>query len=49
MQYAFMTLLYADPEVAAVLDAATTVDAMRAALLAAYEGRLVAPPGPPPR
>ncbi|MFC4018085.1 ornithine cyclodeaminase family protein [Micromonospora sp. GCM10011542] len=39
-----MTLLYADPEVAAALDAATTVDAMRAALLAVYDGRLVAPP-----
>ncbi len=37
-------MLYADPEVAAALDAATTVDAMRAALLAAYDGRLVAPP-----
>jgi len=41
---AVMTLLYADSEVAAALDAATTVDAMRAALVAAYEGRLVAPP-----
>ncbi|TQJ20989.1 ornithine cyclodeaminase [Micromonospora sp. A202] len=39
-----MTLLYADPEVAAALDAATTVAAMRAALLAAYDGRLIAPP-----
>ncbi|MFG1883117.1 ornithine cyclodeaminase family protein [Micromonospora sp. NPDC049102] len=39
-----MALLYADHEVAAALDAATTVDAMRAALVAAYEGRLVAPP-----
>ncbi|MGC5380637.1 ornithine cyclodeaminase family protein [Micromonospora sp. DT68] len=39
-----MTLLYADSEVAAALDASTTVDAMRAALVAAYEGRLVAPP-----
>ncbi|MGK5739010.1 ornithine cyclodeaminase family protein [Micromonospora sp. URMC 103] len=39
-----MTLLFSDPEVSAALDAATTVDAMRAALLAAYEGRLVAPP-----
>ncbi|MET8091560.1 ornithine cyclodeaminase family protein [Micromonospora sp. NPDC005220] len=39
-----MTMLYADPEVAAALDAATTVEAMRAALLAAYEGRLIAPP-----
>lgn len=41
---ATMTLLYADSEVAAALDASTTVDAMRAALVAAYEGRLVAPP-----
>ncbi|QKW12814.1 ornithine cyclodeaminase family protein [Verrucosispora sp. NA02020] len=39
-----MTVLITDPEVAAALDAATTVDAMRHALLAAYEGRLVAPP-----
>lgn len=39
-----MALLYADSDVAAALDAATTVDAMRAALVAAYEGRLVAPP-----
>lgn len=39
-----MTLLLSDADVSAALDAATTVDAMRAALLAAYEGRLVAPP-----
>ncbi|MEU4675883.1 ornithine cyclodeaminase family protein [Micromonospora sp. NPDC023737] len=39
-----MTLFYSDAEVSAALDAATTVDAMRAALLAAYEGRLAAPP-----
>ncbi|SCL31891.1 ornithine cyclodeaminase family protein [Micromonospora inyonensis] len=39
-----MTLLFTDQEVAAVLDAPGTIDAMRAALLAAYEGRLVAPP-----
>ncbi|MFI7605412.1 ornithine cyclodeaminase family protein [Micromonospora sp. NPDC049366] len=39
-----MTLLLTDAEVSAALDAATTVDAMRAALLAAYDGRLVAPP-----
>ncbi|MFI6228190.1 ornithine cyclodeaminase family protein [Micromonospora echinospora] len=39
-----MTLFFTDREVAAVLDAPDTVDAMRAALLAAYEGRLVAPP-----
>lgn len=39
-----MTLLYSDPEVAAGLDAPGTVAAMRAALLAAYAGRLVAPP-----
>lgn len=39
-----MALLFSDREVGAVLDAAHTVDAMRAALLAAYEGRLVAPP-----
>ncbi|MET7749537.1 ornithine cyclodeaminase family protein [Micromonospora sp. NPDC005367] len=39
-----MTLFYSDAEVSTALDAATTVDAMRAALLAAYDGRLVAPP-----
>ncbi|MEV2240544.1 ornithine cyclodeaminase family protein [Micromonospora sp. NPDC049891] len=39
-----MTVLISDPEVAAALDAATSVDAMRQALLAAYDGRLVAPP-----
>ncbi|WP_341719633.1 ornithine cyclodeaminase family protein [Micromonospora sp. FIMYZ51] len=39
-----MTVLISDAEVAAALDAKTTVDAMRAALLAGYEGRLVAPP-----
>ncbi|MFC0508614.1 ornithine cyclodeaminase family protein [Micromonospora costi] len=39
-----MTVLFSDTEVTAALDAATTVDAMRAALLAAYDGRLVAPP-----
>ncbi|WP_091085382.1 ornithine cyclodeaminase family protein [Micromonospora nigra] len=39
-----MTLFLSDPEVAAGLDAPTTVDAMRAALLAAYAGRLAAPP-----
>ncbi|MEV1329003.1 ornithine cyclodeaminase family protein [Micromonospora costi] len=39
-----MTVLFSDTEVSAALDAATTVDAMRAALLAAYDGRLVAPP-----
>ena len=39
-----MTVLISDPEVAAALDAPTTVDAMRQALLAAYDGRLVAPP-----
>ncbi|MEU8261107.1 ornithine cyclodeaminase family protein [Micromonospora sp. NPDC048999] len=38
-----MTLLYSDGDVAA-LDAPFTVAAMRDALLAAYEGRLVAPP-----
>lgn len=37
-------MLISDAEVAAALDAKTTVDAMRAALLAGYEGRLVAPP-----
>ncbi|RLK22893.1 ornithine cyclodeaminase [Micromonospora sp. M71_S20] len=39
-----MPLLFSDPEVAAALDAPTTVAAMRDALLAAYAGRLVAPP-----
>ncbi|MEH0840793.1 ornithine cyclodeaminase family protein [Micromonospora sp. CPCC 205711] len=39
-----MTLLVTDREVAAALDAATTVEAMRDALLAAHAGRLVAPP-----
>ncbi|MER7889688.1 ornithine cyclodeaminase family protein [Micromonospora sp. NPDC094482] len=39
-----MTVLFTDSDVSAALDAATTVDAMRAAVLAAYEGRLVAPP-----
>ncbi|MEO3777388.1 ornithine cyclodeaminase family protein [Micromonospora sp. B11E3] len=39
-----MTLLISDRDVAAALDAATTVEAMRDALLAAHAGRLVAPP-----
>ncbi|WDZ88056.1 ornithine cyclodeaminase family protein [Micromonospora cathayae] len=39
-----MALLFSDREVAAVLDAGRTVDAMRAALLAAHRGQLVAPP-----
>ncbi|MFI7574916.1 ornithine cyclodeaminase family protein [Micromonospora sp. NPDC049497] len=39
-----MTMLVTDREVTDVLDAATTVAAMREALLAAYDGRLVAPP-----
>ncbi|MEU2662750.1 ornithine cyclodeaminase family protein [Micromonospora sp. DT46] len=39
-----MPLLFSDPEVAAALDAPTTVAAMRDALLAAYAGRLVSPP-----
>lgn len=39
-----MTLLISDREVAAALDAAITVEAMRDALLAAHAGRLVAPP-----
>ncbi|MDO3700561.1 ornithine cyclodeaminase family protein [Micromonospora sp. C28SCA-DRY-2] len=39
-----MTLLFSDREVTAALDATTTVDAMRDALRAAYDGRLVAPP-----
>jgi ornithine cyclodeaminase len=39
-----MTLLFTDAEVADRLDGPTAVEAMRAALLAAYSGRLVAPP-----
>ncbi|WP_329007924.1 ornithine cyclodeaminase family protein [Micromonospora rifamycinica] len=39
-----MTLLFDDRQVAAALDAPTTVAAMRDALLAAHAGRLVAPP-----
>ncbi|WBB81842.1 ornithine cyclodeaminase family protein [Micromonospora sp. WMMD882] len=39
-----MALLFSDREVAAVLDAGRAVEAMRGAVLAAYEGRLVAPP-----
>ncbi|MEU7933129.1 ornithine cyclodeaminase family protein [Micromonospora echinofusca] len=39
-----MPLLFADSDVAAALDAPTTVAAMRDALLAAYAGRLLAPP-----
>ncbi|MGW4463427.1 ornithine cyclodeaminase family protein [Micromonospora sp. NPDC004704] len=39
-----MTLLLTDDEVAQRLDGTTAVAAMRAALLAAYSGRLVAPP-----
>ncbi|WP_329108445.1 ornithine cyclodeaminase family protein [Micromonospora sp. NBC_01699] len=39
-----MTLLLTDNEVAERLDGLTAVAAMRAALLAAYSGRLVAPP-----
>ncbi|RQX02578.1 ornithine cyclodeaminase family protein [Micromonospora globispora] len=39
-----MTLLFSDDDVAAALDAPLTVDAMRNALLAAYQGRLIAPP-----
>ncbi|RKR90846.1 ornithine cyclodeaminase [Micromonospora pisi] len=39
-----MTLLFTDTEVADRLDAPTAVEAMREALLAAYAGRLVAPP-----
>ncbi|MER7415595.1 ornithine cyclodeaminase family protein [Micromonospora peucetia] len=39
-----MPLVFSDPEVAAALDAPATVAAMRDALLAAYAGRLVAPP-----
>lgn len=44
LQYRFMPLLLSDSEVAAVLDAPTTIAAMRDALHAAHEGRLVAPP-----
>lgn len=39
-----MTLLFSDDDVAATLDAPLTVDAMRDALLAAHQGRLIAPP-----
>ncbi|MEH0973761.1 ornithine cyclodeaminase family protein [Micromonospora sp. CPCC 205546] len=39
-----MPLLFDDAQVAAALDAPATVAAMRDALLAAYAGRLVAPP-----
>ncbi|TDB69596.1 ornithine cyclodeaminase family protein [Micromonospora sp. KC723] len=39
-----MTVLVTDREVAAALDPATAVTAMREALLAAHAGRLVAPP-----
>ncbi|MGW4499599.1 ornithine cyclodeaminase family protein [Micromonospora sp. NPDC004336] len=39
-----MPLLFSDADVAAALDAPTTVAAMRDALLAAYAGRLLAPP-----
>lgn len=39
-----MTLVFADVEVAAYLDAPSAVAAMRAAIIAAHEGRLVAPP-----
>ena len=39
-----MTLLLTDAEVADRLDGPTAVEAMRAAVLAAYSGRLVAPP-----
>lgn len=39
-----MTLFFTDADVAARLDAATAVAAMRAAVIAAHEGRLVAPP-----
>lgn len=39
-----MPLLLTDVDVAAELDASTAVAAMRDALLAAYDGRLVAPP-----
>ncbi|MFE9657728.1 ornithine cyclodeaminase family protein [Micromonospora sp. NPDC006431] len=39
-----MALLFSDEDVAAAVDAPLTVAAMRDALLAAYEGRLIAPP-----
>ncbi|MEV1286962.1 ornithine cyclodeaminase family protein [Micromonospora sp. NPDC049679] len=39
-----MPMLFTDAEVAARLDAPTSVAAMRAAIVAAHEGRLVAPP-----
>jgi alanine dehydrogenase len=39
-----MTLLFSDRDVAAALDAAGTVEAMRDAVLAAHAGRLIAPP-----
>lgn len=39
-----MTLLFSDDDVAATLGASLTVDAMRDALLAAHQGRLIAPP-----
>ncbi|MEV4622879.1 ornithine cyclodeaminase family protein [Asanoa sp. NPDC049573] len=39
-----MPLLLTDPDVAARLDASTAVAAMRDALVAAHEGRLIAPP-----
>ncbi|MEU7170759.1 ornithine cyclodeaminase family protein [Micromonospora tulbaghiae] len=39
-----MTLLFSDDDVAAAVDAPLTVAAMRDALLAAYAGRLIAPP-----
>jgi alanine dehydrogenase len=43
-QNGLMTLFITDAEVAARLDAGTAVQAMRDALLAAHQGRLVAPP-----
>jgi ornithine cyclodeaminase len=39
-----MPMLFTDAEVAARLDALTSIAAMRAAIVAAHEGRLVAPP-----
>ncbi|MFC4105223.1 ornithine cyclodeaminase family protein [Micromonospora zhanjiangensis] len=39
-----MAVVFSDDEVAAALDGSTAVAAMREALLAAYDGRLVAPP-----
>ncbi|WP_089153756.1 ornithine cyclodeaminase family protein [Micromonospora sp. NBS 11-29] len=39
-----MTLLFSDEDVAATVDAPLAVTAMRDALLAAYAGRLIAPP-----